>query len=68
MLIKGYYSNDVFEFNLQKICKYVIDKFLGLDNKTISYWVTINIRIRKIKQSKGGNEIEKNISANVGDI
>ncbi len=37
MLIKGYYSNDVFEFNLQKICKYVIDKFLGLYNKKISF-------------------------------
>ena len=37
MLIKGYYSNDVFEFNLQKICKYVIDKFVGLYNKKISF-------------------------------
>ena len=33
MVIKGYHSNDVFEFNPQKICKYVIDKFLGLYKK-----------------------------------
>jgi hypothetical protein len=45
---------------------------------SINFWVciiidfilnhSINIRNRKTKPSKGGNEIEKNISGNVDDI
>ena len=68
MLIEGYYSKEIFEFNLQKIWNML----------SINFWVciiidfilnhSINIRNRKTKPSKGGNESEKNISGNVDDI
>jgi len=59
MLIKGYYSNVVFEFNLQKICKYGTNNFLGLYIKKISFWVTPKISESGKLKSKWGNEIEK---------
>jgi hypothetical protein len=72
--------NYTFKCSLKVI---IVKKFLNLIFKkseilSINFWVciiidfilnhSINISNRKTKPSKGGNEIEKNISGNVDDI